>query len=115
MTEKDEILIEMLKRNDFEDADINIVDGRYWFDLEVLIRDVTNDRLEAFYLGMDNYTNDIAENYYLYTYDSANNEITQYEREDILDSTNIPDFLEKYVEDYGEEDSLYRKYLTACV
>ena len=103
MTEKDEVLIEMLKRNDFEDADIDIVDGRYWFDLE------------AFYLGMDNYTNDIAENYYLYTYDHNNNEITQYEKEDILDSTNITSFLEKYIEDYGEEDALYRKYLIACI
>lgn len=115
MTEKDEVLIEMLKRNDFEDVDINIVDGRYWFNLEALIRDVTSDRLEAFYLGMDNYTNDIAENYYLYTYDHSNNEITQYEKEDILDSTNIANFLEKYIEDYGEEDALYRKYLIACI
>ena len=110
---KEEILFEMLKKDNFEYVGLN----NCYDSLEDLLSNVCISKLEAFKLAISNRNNQyIDEGCELYEYDSNIDCIYQYTQEDIVEKIdNVDEFIQFYKESYGEDDELYLDYFKECI
>lgn len=110
---QEEILFEMLKKDNFEYVGLSYA----YNSLSDLLDNVCLDKLEAFKLATSNRNNGyIDEGYELYEYDSNIDCIYQYTQEDIIEKIdNVDEFIQFYKESYGEDDELYLDYFKECI
>lgn len=107
MTKQDEFLIEILKKEKYEHTRFN--SEKIFYSLEDLLEKKTNNKLEAFNLGAEQFDFYESDETFIYTINCFNT-ITCYTKEDVINNI-FPDkegFI-KYLKKYEKE--LYSKYL----
>lgn len=108
MTEREKVLIEMFKRDDFEFLEEEGI--RYYEDIYELLDDKADDLYDLFELGQNNPDFEDGSLFYYY----MENKILSSESLELL-KFNLKKFLKYYKKEYGEEDEFYKKFLITLV
>lgn len=109
MNKKQEVLIEMLRKDNFEYMNY---EGEIFYDLESALKTYSDNLVDMFYFGMENselYISESDDIFILSTY------LESKSFEEVLDEIeNIDEFLKYYLDKYSE-DELYMQYVSELI
>ena len=109
MNKKQEALIEMLKKDNFEYMNY---EGEIFYDLESALKTYSDNLVDMFYFGMENselYISESDDVFILSTY------LESKSFEEVLDEIeDIDEFLKYYLDKYSE-DELYMQYVSKLI
>ena len=109
MNKKQEALIEMLKKDNFEYMNY---EGEIFYDLESALKTYSDNLVDMFYFGMENselYISESDDVFILSTY------LESKSFEEVLDEIeDIDEFLKYYLDKYSE-DELYMQYVSELI
>lgn len=109
MNKKQEVLIEMLRKDNFEYMNY---EGEIFYDLESALKTYSDNLVDMFYFGMENselYISESDDIFILSTYlESKSFEEVMEEIED------VDEFLKYYLDKYSE-DELYMQYVSELI
>jgi hypothetical protein len=109
MNKKEETLIEMLKRDNFEYMNY---EGEIFYDLESALKTYSDNLVDMFYFGMENselYISESDDVFILSTY------LESKSFEEVLDEIeDMDEFLKYYLDKYSE-DELYMQYVSELI
>ena len=109
MNKKQEVLIEMLKKDNFEYVNY---EGEIFYDLESALKTYSDNLVDMFYFGMENselYISESDDIFILSTY------LESKSFEEVLDEIeDIDEFLKYYLDKYSEDD-FYIQYVSELI
>lgn len=109
MNKKQEVLIEMLRKDNFEYMNY---EGEIFYDLESALKTYSDNLVDMFYFGMENselYISESDDIFILSTY------LESKSFEEVLDEIeDIDEFLKYYLDKYSE-DELYMQYVSELI
>lgn len=109
MNKKQEVLIEMLRKDNFEYMNY---EGEIFYDLESALKTYSDNLVDMFYFGMENselYISESDDIFILSTY------LESKSFEEVLDEIeDIDEFLKYYLDKYSEDD-FYMQYVSELI